>query len=337
MPWSMQLPIPSTMGQVDALTFIQGTYDNPGNLEGIARIGDGLAYFYSTNYGTPPRSDTLTWHGPYPLAIENSINNQCSRERVNGISGNPVLIQSTFGNNRNFELVVPRANGGFNHYFRDNDDIYCLSAHQGVVPKPPPPLPWKLGQEVTNIDGHELGHIDAISLIQSDFAAPPGNLEVVARMADGLVSFWSTGSYLPHTNNFTWNGPLAVSVAGVPVSRISGNPVLIQSKRGRNHRNFELVVPRVDHGFNHYYRDNDDEHYPWKLGQEVTNIDGHELRHIDAISLIQGSYPNGNPGNLEVVARMGDELFHFFLDSVWHGPFKFVVILRMRKGRRRYI
>jgi hypothetical protein len=85
MPWSMQVPIPSTMGQIDALTFIQGTYHNPGNLEGIARIGDGLAYFYSTNGATPPTSETLIWHGLYPLAIENSVNNQCSRERVRDI------------------------------------------------------------------------------------------------------------------------------------------------------------------------------------------------------------------------------------------------------------
>ena len=85
------------------------------------------------------------------------------------MAGNPVLIQSKFGQNGNFELVVPRAESGFNHFFRNNDHL-ALPRIQA--------LSVGVGQ----------GHIDAISLIQSNFGTPC-NLEVIARMGDQLVHF----------------------------------------------------------------------------------------------------------------------------------------------------
>ena len=73
-----------------------------------------------------------------------------SRIPISGVTGNPVPIQSRFGTKGNFELMIPRVDSGFNHYFRNNDD---------------PNLSWIQAPSV----GIGQGHIDAISLIQSNF------------------------------------------------------------------------------------------------------------------------------------------------------------------------
>ena len=78
------------------------------------------------------------------------------------LRGNPVLIQSRFGTQGNFELVVPQANGGLAFYWRNNDD---------------PALPWNGPFPF----GQNAGQVDAVSLIQSNFDSP-GNLEVIARV-----------------------------------------------------------------------------------------------------------------------------------------------------------
>jgi hypothetical protein len=84
-----------------------------------------------------------------------------------GVDGNPVLIESA---SRNFEVVVPAASTGLIHYYRNNN-----------LPTKPwsGPRPFATG----------LGHVDAVTLIQSNFG---GNLEVVARVEDRLYQMWRT-------------------------------------------------------------------------------------------------------------------------------------------------
>ena len=192
------------------------------------------------------------------------------------------LIQSRNGKNGNFELVVPRSEGGLEHFWRDNDA---------------PGSPWK----ATGIFGQDLGRFDAVSLIQSTFSKAgngPGNLEVVARIGDRLVAFW-------HPDNEDGWFP-----AAVPQVSVSGNPALIQSRNGKN-GNFELVVPRSEGGLAHFWRDNDAPGSPWK----AAGIFGQDLGRFDAVSLIQSTFSKaGNgPGNLEVVARIGNRSVAF-----WH-------------------
>ena len=101
-----------------------------------------------------------------------------------GVMGNPSLVQATpgtYGNMGNFELVTPLLGGGIGHFFRNNDD---------------PNLPWS--GPVTF--AKDLGLVDAVSLIQSNFSTEfvnsgqtvkgPGNLAVAARVGDTLLYFY---------------------------------------------------------------------------------------------------------------------------------------------------
>src|SRR5262249_2744683 len=149
---------------------------------------------------------------------------------------------------------------GLAQYFRDNDA---------------PGLPW----HGPFIFGTEAGHIDAVSLIQSNFTAGPGigNLEIIARAGDRLVFFWKEDA-----PGSSWQGPKFFG------SGVSGNPSLIQGRFGTM-GNFELVVPLVAGGFAHYWRDNDRPNLPWN-GPFVF---GREVGQINAISLIESNFSAG--------------------------------------------
>jgi hypothetical protein len=123
------------------------------------------------------------------------------------------------------------------------------------------------------------GQVDAVSMIESSF----GNLEVVARAGDQLSHYYR--DYLG-----AWHG------TGVFAYGASGVPSFIQSDNG----NFELVTPLATGGMAHYYRDSS-----W----HGTVVFGTGTQ-VDAVSLIQSSFG----GNLEVVARIGSQLAHFYRD-----------------------
>ena len=102
----------------------------------------------------------------------------------------------------------------------------------------------------------------------------------------------------------------------------TGNPALIQGRfaADQGHGNFELLVPLAAAGLAAYFRENNAPGVPW----ETSAIFGQSAGRIDAVSMIQSNF--GNPGNLEVVARVGETLQFFFRDSgpqfVWVGPFE---------------
>ena len=97
---------------------------------------------------------------------------------ASGAVANPVLVQSRFGQQGNFELVYPYVGGGLVVMWRNND--------AAGTPWSPPAL-----------FGQSLGRVDAISMIQSSY----GNLEVVARAGDTLSTFWR------HSTTMVWYGP----------------------------------------------------------------------------------------------------------------------------------
>ncbi|MFL6277392.1 MAG: hypothetical protein ACJ74G_19580, partial [Blastocatellia bacterium] len=110
----------------------------------------------------------FTWHGP-------------TATFASGVTGNPSLIQSTFGNQGNFEVVVPRVSpGGLVHYWRDNDA---------------PGFPWHGPTALPGGGGYNM-----VSLIQSNFG--PGNLEVDALSGASKFQFWRENH-----SPFTWHGP----------------------------------------------------------------------------------------------------------------------------------
>ena len=99
-----------------------------------------------------------------------------------------------------------------------------------------------------------------------------------------------------------------------PVRTESG--FLVQSNFGAK-GNFEMVVPAPGGGLSAYWRNNDDPARPWSAAIAFGGT-----THYDSVSLIQSNY--GIPGNLEVIARTGNQLHLFWRDSGpayhWNGP-----------------
>ncbi|MBL7493160.1 hypothetical protein I6A60_11015 [Frankia sp. AgB1.9] len=270
LPWSERLPIGQNLGRVDALTFIQSNFGPEGNLEIISRVGDTLQFLWRDS------AANFEWRGPYQIAGD--------------AAGNPALIQSRFGHQGNFELVFPSNSGGINFMWRNNDD---------------PRLPWSAPFRF----GQELGRVDALTLIQSNFGSP-GNLELIARVGDTLQFFWRDSG-----PNFEWRGPYQIA------GDAAGNPALIQSRFGHQ-GNFELVFPSNSGGINFMWRNNDDPRLPWSAPFRF----GQELGRVDALTLIQSNF--GSPGNLELIARVGDTLQFLWRDSGpnfnWNGPWRLI-------------
>ena len=119
------------------------------DLEVVARVGDRLLFFWRES--TPP----LAWHGPFPVVAEGRA--------VVGVAGNPVLIQSKFGQKGNFELVVPLAGGGL----AAETASKCADTSMRTGPCQ--------GRFASSLSRQ-------YALIQSNFGVP-GNLEVISRMA----------------------------------------------------------------------------------------------------------------------------------------------------------
>ena len=189
------------------------------------------------------------------------------------------MVQSNIGDKGDFEVVVPHEKAGLVYCSRNNDT-------KG--------FPW--GNSA--VFAQELGYVDAVSLIQSNFGNP-GNLEVVARVKDRL--FYLSGSGFDRT----WSKPVTIAEG------VTGNPALIQGRYGI-HGNFELVVPFAGGGIIHYWRNNDDPKLPWLRG----DIFAQNLGNVDAVALIQSNIQDKagepQPGHLEVIARVGNDLIHLW-------------------------
>jgi hypothetical protein len=130
-PWSAPRQVLPELGQVDAVSLIQGDRGNPpGALEAVVRVGSRIGHVWRDQ--TAAAAWHLTaWFG-------------------DGIAGTPALIESSFPGARNFEVVVPSATAGLIHYYRNNQAA-------GTPWSGPRPF-------ATN-----LGKIDAVTMMQSTF------------------------------------------------------------------------------------------------------------------------------------------------------------------------
>lgn len=273
LPWSVPFSFAGNLGKADAVSMIQSNYGTPGNLELIVRVGDVLKSLWRDS------GPAFQWSNPSQIGAA-------------GVSGNPVLIQSRFGKKGNFELISPLAAGGLVYYFRDNDD---------------PKLPWS----VPFVFAQNLGKIDAVTMIQSNYGTP-GNMEVVVRVGNQLHSMWRNSGPA-----FSWSAPLNIGQPGV-----SGNPVLIQSHFGKK-GNFELIVPLETGGLALYWRNNDDSKLPWSEPLPFAQ----SLGQVQAVTMIESNF--GTPGNLEVIALAGNQLYTMYRDSSslsWSVPLKMQAI-----------
>lgn len=190
---------------------------------------------------------------------------------ADGVAGNPSFIQSDYGRIGNLELVVPCISGGVAHCWRSNDD---------------PPQSWIEG----GIFAMDMGRVDAVALIQSALDQG-GNLEVIVRVGDELAHYWRS----PQSK--IWRGPTFF------FSGAAGIPGFIQGANGEP-GNFELLTPVADGGIAHLSRDNHSAYHPWKMTSYIDRVGA----PAEAVSLIQGKGGNSQLGDLEAVARGGDEV-----------------------------
>jgi len=195
------------------------------------------------------------------------------------------MVQSSHGGKGNYEVVAPMAAAGGGGLVHWYRDNDTLG------------LPWMPPTFFGS------GGADAIAMLQTNFG-PAGNLELIVRAAGQL---WHC--YRDDGATWAWSGPALVP----GTTGVSGKHVVLQSSLG-GVGNFELVSPMAGGGLGHWWRDNDDPELTWHgptLFGEGT---------VDAVAMVQSSFGGGN---LELVARMGTELVHYWRSNEtgeWIGP-----------------
>jgi len=196
------------------------------------------------------------------------------------------FLQRSAGNRGHLDLLVPLA-----------DAPHGIAHHALDLGAEAPAWRWM------ETFGEGLGPVAEVSLIQSNFG-DPGNLEAVARFGDRLAAIWRGSE-----PGASW------STAFFFAAGASGAPALIQGTHGQR-GNFELVAPLVAGGLGHWYRDNDRATLAW----HGPTVIGEQLGHFASVALIQSR--SGDPGPLELVARLGDRLVFFWRgdDMAWRGP-----------------
>lgn len=264
---------------------------------------------------------------------------------ITGVTGTPALIQSTFGQHGNYELVVPHGQK-LVHYWRGNDDPSFAWHHGHELSFKSQAMSEALNQQL------RLGHfVNGVALIQSTFAGDGihGNFDMVVRLSPTTLHADEGDSlhlYTFDTGVSRWTGHGPIMVEGQPITGVTGTPALIQSTYGQ-HGNYELVVP---HGQKlvHYYRNNDDPSFAWHRTGELPipqltlempgtppRIEGGPVVATPTgAALVQSNL--GTPGTVEAIIRMsptidvegtGDYLTAYSFDSAakqWRGPFDIV-------------
>ena len=272
-----------------SVSVIQSTYradGKHGDYELIARVKSPIPTesdhldFWSFD------SSTGNWTGPSPVLVDG--------QPVAGVTGDPVLMQSTWGTKGNFDLLVPQGDV-INHYIRDNDN---------------PQTPWYLVRTISyqSLSTHLGPKPVGVTMIQSTFFGDGrhGNYELIVRVKPALASqpeyldYWTLDS---ETAN--WNGPFPVVAGGVPITGITSDPQLIQGTDGTV-GHFELLVPQRD-TINHYFRDNDDPSRAWHLIRTLPyrTLHGRLGPRPRDVAFVQSNFSgDGIHGDLELVTRV---------------------------------
>ncbi|HYG79007.1 MAG TPA: hypothetical protein VD861_01390 [Pyrinomonadaceae bacterium] len=207
-------------------------------------------------------------------------------ETFGGIA-NSVFTDLTGSRPRDSDNLQPivRENGdGLLHFYRDNDQDEPDKNWHG---------PTHFGS----------GDVRSASLIQGN----DNYLYVITRLYGSLVYY-----YTP----LGLNGWVKGHAAFPQDVDLTGNPAFLQSTYGTA-GHFEVVAAKAGGGMVHYRLDNDNPAADWV---KVKDFGDGEM--IEAVSMIQGNF--GSPGSLELVARAGDTLTHYWYDGDWHkggGPF----------------
>ena len=197
------------------------------------------------------------------------------------------FVQSHHGAAGNFEVVVPRIGSGLAYYWRDND--HPLRPWYG-------PFPTFASSAAIAAVAVMRSHLGSVSNLE--VVAQEGNKLLYSSKGDGGIGGWQDPAVLPGAH------------------MIVGAPTFIQSHHGSK-GNFEVVAPAAGGGVAHWWRDNDAPDTPWH-GPTFFGSG-----NVSAVAMIQSNF--GSVGNLEVIARVGTQLEHYWRDDggtqAWHGPF----------------
>jgi hypothetical protein len=291
-PWYFGEKLTIPPGEVPInVSLIQSNFKGDGvqgNFEAVVRMRslsnpdgtkDWLAfYFYDSN--------TRKWSEPSPVIADEN--------QIVGVTGNPALIQSTYGVQGDFQLLVPQGNE-LAHYFRSNDQLhapwYKVTVSQPTIPAGTIPI--------------------NVSLIQSDLKGDgvQGNLEAIVRMRSVFdpegTKDWLEHYYFDSKTN-TWNGTGQVKVDGNPIVGVTGNPTLIQKPpfdQGIDQGEFEILVPQGNELVSYWRHNYAPNGYPWFKSERQPFIPKMEppVLGIDPINV---SLIESNFGDLEAIVRM---------------------------------
>jgi hypothetical protein len=144
----------------------------------------------------------------------------------------------------------------------------------------------------------------------------PGDLSN-ADTVNGPLPDWRL---VPFDNNLARRDVAPVAPATQPSSGFA-----VQGGFGTR-GNFEVVAPLATGRLAHYWRHNDAAGLPWHGPIPFGPTD-----HYEPVALIQSNFSTAGAGrgNLEVLARTGGRLDHYWRDDVnpfpWHGPFAVLV------------
>jgi len=230
---------------------------------------------------------------PFCAVCRQEIRNKLAAYVFPGeVSGTPDVSRLQGFGRGTLHLVTPMRNGGLGHYWRDNSA---------------PGVPW-MGPFVFALD---VGMFEAVALIANGL-----ELEIIARAGGQLLRYVRDIG-----NPFQWHGPTTV---GNQI--VTGNIALITGiyNLGVLLTN-ELIVPLASGGLAHYWRDVRSPVVSWNGPFFIAA----ELGLVDAVAIVQSSFgdpDNANmPTNLEVIVRVGQNLFHYWREAgplfTWHGPF----------------
>ena len=200
--------------------FIESNYGAAGNFEVVVGTSDARLSHWERNDSIPsmPWSNVATFGSNI------------------GFSG-ATLVQSTFGNQGNFELVAVLDNGQMQHWWRNNDD---------------PTKPWNAGVTFgSGVSSHPC-MIEGMYGMSTELGH--GNFELCVAV-NGMVQHWwrdNSSSGLPWANSATFGDGTITAVGG-----------LLEGSFGFN---LELIVERKDGHVQHYYRDGNGN---WNAGEVI--------------------------------------------------------------------
>jgi hypothetical protein len=323
--WGGQVVAQAPLPDMDAPALIRSDYGNAGNFEVVVRQGNQFCHYYRNNDASrPPFVGPTFWqftgcHG---------------QEFGQDVASAPAFIQSEYGNQGNFEVVVQNSAHELCHYYRDND-----AAGQ----------PWKFtGCFTKGLLPEGIDVTSAPALIQSRFGKQVKNFEIMALVTgptinNPFIDFPTNilcHFYRDNDNGAKWKGPtFCLSPTqfhpAFQANDYTSAPALIQSSFG-DHGDFEVVVTETGVGRSpsgsggrvvHYFRNNDIDNFPWgpctgnvtppcPTGEPIEDViideENLEVSPIpnSAASLIQNTFSSGSSlrGNLEVMVRQGFEL-----------------------------